>query len=151
MTPQTMTPQTMTPQTMTDEIMKAVKPTGETKCLRLLCLLPIGLLFSSCGTMGQTPVPLNTAIVQTAKELAVAADALEHPERISGLTPNQRRWLAIVRKSYDAGTVKVTYSVTQNENGTLQVSFPPSTVLGFGVDRSRSNTIEVEFPRRSKE
>lgn len=99
--------------------------------------------------MRQTPVPLSQAIIETAKELAIAGEALAHPESASDLTPPQRQWLALVRRSYDAGKVKVVYSITRSENGSISVAFPPSNVgLGFGVSRQTSNIIEVEFPRR---
>lgn len=102
--------------------------------------------------MRQTPVPLNKAIVETAAELARAGAALENPASIKlqpELSPREKYWLGVVRKSYDAGTVKVIYSITGNEGGNISVAFPPTNVgFGFSADRSRSNTIEVEFPRR---
>ena len=112
------------------------------------------LLLNGCSTMRQQPVPLSKAIVETAIELAIAADALEHPESVqanslSALTPDQKQWLRIVRKSYDAGTVKVTYSVVGSVNGNISVAYPPASA-GFGFGRSRSNTIEIEFPRKKK-
>ena len=114
------------------------------------------LSLTGCSTMRQQPVPLSKAIVETAIELAIAAEALEHPDSIRAdslhnLSTDQRRWLRVVRKSYDAGTVKVTYNVTGSVNGSLSVAYPPANAgLGFGVNRSRSNTIEIEFPRKKK-
>ena len=99
-------------------------------------LLAFGALVSGCSSMRQSPVPLSSAITQTATELAIAADALEHPERhpelVSRLNEEQRRWLAIVRKSYDAGKVTVTYTVTRDDHGNISVSFPPYAGLGLG-------------------
>ena len=107
-------------------------------------------LLTACGSMSHDVVPLNKAIAQTAAELAIAADTLEHPDALAAqmnLTPNQIRWLRIVRASYDAGDVEVVYSITRNESGNISVAYPPAN-LGFGVERSRANTVTVHFPRR---
>jgi len=65
------------------------------------------------------------------------------------LTPDEVRWLRIVRASYDAGEVEVVYSITKNESGNVSVAYPPANLgFGFGVERSRANTVTVHFPRR---
>ena len=99
--------------------------------------------------MSKKTVDLNEAIVWTAAELAKAAVKLEHPERLElELSPEEEYWVRLVRKSYDAGTVKVIYSITRKEGGNISVAFPPANAgFGFSADRSRSNTVEIEFPR----